>query len=175
MARAATPLRERARVRAGAVRSRYEASWAGQIGNELKTLDFVNWITVFGASLLWSVLPLIILLSSLADERIDDDLSRHIGLNSQGAHIVRTLFRGTPAHSVEPILTGFLFSFAGVIAVASSLQFIYERVFGQQPRGWRNLPRGIAWIVVLMALLALDGAISSPLKHDGGPAALDLT
>jgi hypothetical protein len=65
---------------------------------------------MFGAALLWSALPLIILLSSLANERIDDDLSRHIGLNGQGAHIVHSLFRGTPAHAVEPILTFALFS-----------------------------------------------------------------
>src|SRR5438270_4877676 len=159
---------DRARARVVAVRSRYAASWTGEIGRELKALDFVNWITVFGASLLWSALPLIILLSSFADERIDDDLSRHIGLNSEGAHIVRTLFRGTPAHGVEPILTGFLFSFAGVVAVVTSLQFIYERVFGQEPRGWRNLPRCIAWIVVLLALLVLDGAVNRPVKHRAG-------
>jgi membrane protein len=156
------------------VRARYQASWAAELGRELKALDFVNWITVFGASLLWSALPLIILLSSLANERIDDDLSRHIGLDSDGAQIVRTLFRGTPAHGVEPILTGFLFCFSGVVAVVSSLQLIYERIFGQRPRGWRNLPRGIAWIGALLALLTFDGVINRPVRHDAGPAALDL-
>ena len=167
-------MRDRARERIGAVRSRYQASWAGELGRELKALDFVNWITVFGASLLWSALPLIILLSSLANERIDDDLSRHIGLNSDGARIVHSLFRSTPAHGIEPILTGFVFCFSGVVAVVSSLQLIYERIFGQEPRGWRNLPRGIAWIGVLLALLVLDGVINRPVEHDAGPAVLDL-
>lgn len=156
------------------VRARYEASWPGEIGRELKALDFVNWITMFGAALLWSALPLIILLSSLADERIDDDLSRHIGLNSSGAHIVRTLFRSTPAHGVEAILTGFLFSFTGVIAVVSSLQLIYERIFGQEPRGWRNLPRGVIWIVVLLALLVVDAIINRPIRRGAGTVVLDL-
>src|SRR3954470_5264597 len=167
-------LRDRAGDRIAAVPARYRASWAGELGRELKALDFVNWITVFGAALLWSALPLIILLSSLANERIDDDLSRHIGLNSEGAHIVRTLFRGTPAHGVEPILTGFLFCFAGVVAVVSSLQLIYERIFGQQPRGWRNLPRGIVWIMALAVLLVIDGLIVGPVKHGAGPVVLDL-
>src|SRR3954454_22433434 len=79
------------------MRTRYGASWAGEMGRQLKALDFVNWITIFGASLLWSALPLLILLSSLANSRVDDDISRHIGLNTHGAHIVETLFRGTPA------------------------------------------------------------------------------
>lgn len=166
--------RDRLRKRAIAVRSRYGASWAGEVGRELKALDFVNWITVFGAALLWSALPLMILLSSLANERIDDDLSRHIGLSSQGAHIVRTLFRGTPAHSVEPIVTGFLFCFAGVVAVVSSLQLIYERVFGQEPRGWRNLPREVVWILALLALLTLDGVINGAVRHAPGGLTLDV-
>lgn len=83
---------------------------------------------------------------------------------------MRTLFRGTPAHGVEPILTGFLFCFGGVVAVVSSLQLIYERIFGQEPRGWRNLPRGMAWVAVLLALLVFDGVINGPVRHDGGPA-----
>jgi membrane protein len=167
-------VRDRARAGVIAARSRYEASWAGEIGRELKGLDFLNWITVFGATLLWSALPLIILLSSFADERIDDDLSRHIGLNAHGAQIVRTLFRGTPAHGIEPILTGFLFTAGGVVAVVSSLQFIYERIFGQAPRGWRNLPRGIVWLMTLLALLAVDGVINEPINHDTHPVVLDL-
>lgn len=156
------------------MRSRYEQSWAGEIGRQLKALDFVNWITMFGAALLWSALPLLILLSSLANKRIDDDISRHIGLNAQGAHIVETLFRGRPAHGIEPIVTGFLFCFSGVVAATSSLQLIYERVFGQTPRGWRNLPRGIVWIVVLVALLAADGAVNGPVKDGAGSAAFAL-
>ena len=170
----APPLRDRARERIAAVPARYRASWAGELGRELKALDFVNWITVFGAALLWSALPLIILLSSLANERIDDDFSRHIGLNSEGAHIVRTLFRGTPAHGLEPILTGFIFCFSGVVAVVSSLQLIYERIFGQEPRGWRNLPRGVTWIGVLLVLLVFDGVINGPVRHGSGPAVLDV-
>jgi membrane protein len=118
--------------------------------------------------------PLLVLLSSFADQRIDDDISRHIGLDAKGAHIVESLFRGTPAHGVEPILTGFLFCFGGVVAVASSLQLIYERVFGLEPRGWRNLPRGIAWVVGLIALLAIEGAVNGPIKQDGGSVLLDL-
>jgi hypothetical protein len=97
---AAPALLDRARKRLVAARTRYEASWPGEIGHQLKALDFVNSITIFGASMLWSALPLIILLSSVANTRIDDDLSRHIGLNSHGAHIVETLFRGAPARAL---------------------------------------------------------------------------
>jgi hypothetical protein len=119
--------------------------------------------------LLWSALPFIILLSSLANEHIDDDLSRHIGLNSQGAHFVRGLFRNRPAHAVEPILTGLIFSFAGIIAVVGSLQVIYERVFDQEHRGWRDLPRFVVWVGALLGALIAEVVVGKPVRTAAGP------
>src|SRR4051794_12332669 len=87
-----------------AARTRYEGSSVEAVADQLKDVHFFDWTLIFGAELLWSALPFIILLSSLANERIDDDLSRHVGLNAQGAHIVRTLFRNHPTHAVEPLL-----------------------------------------------------------------------
>lgn len=162
------------RRRVTAARTRVESSWAGHIAQQLKDLDFVNWITVLGASLLWSAVPLIILLSSFADQRIDDDISRHIGLSHEGAGIVRSLFRGTPSHAVEPIVTGFLFSFAGVIATVSSLQHVYERVFGHEHRGWRDLPRWILWTSVVIVLLAIESTINARVRDTTGPSLPDL-
>ena len=152
-----------------AARARYARSLAGDVVAQLKALHFFDWTTIFGAEMLWSAIPFVILLSSLADERIDDDLSRHVGLNSHGAHIVHSLFRGTPAHAIEPIVTGLLFSLAGVLAVVSSLQLIYERLFEQEHRGWRDLPRFIVWTLALLAVLIIDGAIQEPERTAFGP------
>src|SRR5438105_14959534 len=113
-----------ARRRLDAARARYQGSWVDAVATQLKDIHFFEWTTIFGAELLWSALPFIILLSSLANERIDDDLSRHVGLNGQGAQIVRSLFRNSPSHAVVPIATGLLFTLAGVIAVVSSLQLL---------------------------------------------------
>jgi len=126
---------ESARHRFDAARVRYERSWVGDVVAQLKALHFFDWTTIFGAELLWSALPFIIVVSSLANTRIDDDLSRHIGLSSRGAHIVQTLFRNSPSHAVLAIVTGLLFSFAGIVAVVASLQVVYERLFGQEHRG----------------------------------------
>jgi membrane protein len=152
-----------------AARTRYEGSWVEAVANQLKDVHFFDWTLIFGAELLWSALPFIILLSSLANERIDDDLSRHVGLNAQGAHIVRTLFRSHPTHAVEPLLTGFIFTFAGIVAVVASLQVLYERFFELEHRGWRDLPRYIVWTVILFAALAGEGAVSTPERRAGGP------
>lgn len=83
-----------------AAQGRFEGSSTPIFLRRLRALDFVNSIVLFGASLLLSVLPFVILLSSLANHRIDTNLSRHIGLNSQGACIVSHLFRSPPAFAV---------------------------------------------------------------------------
>jgi len=114
------------------------------------------------------VLPLVIILSSLANERIDDDISRHIGLNGQGAHIVRQLFRGSPTHPVVPIVTGLLFAFAGTIAVVAIMQQVYEKAFDQEPRGWRDFPRYVIWVVVLAAALVSESLAGKHVRHTGG-------
>ena len=161
--------RDRARRQVGAARARYEGSWVEEIVTQLKALHFFDWTTIFGAELLWSALPFIIVLSSLASTRVDDDLSRHIGLNTRGAHIVETLFRNTPSHAVVPIVTGLLFSFAGIVAVVASLQVVYERLFGQEHRGWRDFPRYVVWMAVLAGVLILDGAVNKPEHSAAGP------
>jgi membrane protein len=160
---------DRARRRLAAAQRRFEGSWPEAFIKQLKALDAFGWTTIFGAELLWSVLPLLILLSSLANDRIDDDLSRHIGLNSQGAHILRGLFRNSPAHDVVAILTGLLFTVAGTIAVVSSLEVLYERSFGQEHRGRRDFARIVVWLVVMLAVLVGQGVINSPVRTAVGP------
>jgi hypothetical protein len=49
-------------------------------------------------------------------------------------------------------------------AVASSLQVIYERSFGQPHRGWQDLFRFITWAAVLFGVLAADSVISGPIR-----------
>ena len=85
----ATPLCQISFVKSA--HGRYEGSAAQAFLRQLRSVDFANSIVLFGASLLLSVLPFIILLSSLANHRIDTDLSRHIGLNREGARIVSQL------------------------------------------------------------------------------------
>lgn len=160
---------ERARERVGAARARFERSWIEDLIRHVKAADLYTWTLVFGAELLWSVLPLLILLSSFANHRIDNDLSEHIGLDHKAALIMKEVFRNTPEHAVIPILTGLLFSLAGAIAVVQSLQVLYERIFEQQPRGWHDLARVFVWLVVLLGFLVLEAQIGHGVRRAAGP------
>ena len=164
----------RLRWRVAAAQRRLEGTWVDAFVKELKAVDVVEWTTVFGAELLWSVLPLLILLSSLASTRIDDDLSRHIGLNHHGAHIVEGMFRNTPSHAIVPIVTGVLIAFVGTVAVVGSIQVLYERAFEQEQRGRRDLPRRIVWVVVMIAALVAQAIITGPVRQAVGPYVQDV-
>jgi uncharacterized BrkB/YihY/UPF0761 family membrane protein len=127
-------------------------------------VSFFESATLFGAALLVSVLPLVILVSSLANHRIDTDISRHIGLNRQGAGVVSQLFRSSPSHSAADIVTGLIFAAVGTVTVASSLQVIYERIFGQPHRGWQDILRFITWVGVLFGVLVADSVTSGSFR-----------
>lgn len=165
---------KRVRLVAAGVRGRYEGSWLQDLLGRLAAIEFGNSIVLFGASLLLSVLPLLVLLGSLADERIDDDLSRHLGLDAEGARIVAGLFRKTPTSSVVPIVLGVVMGLAGTMAVAGSLQVIYERVFGQERRGWRDFPRFLIWTAVLFGVLITEGSYDGPVREAAGVVVRDL-
>ena len=157
-----------------AMQGRFRGSAAQAFLRRLGALDFANSIVLFGASLLLSVLPFTILLSSLANRRVDTDLSRHLGLNHQGARIVSQLFRSSPAHSVAPVVTALILAVAGTMAVAGSLQVIYERTFGQQHRGWRDVLRYLTWAGVLFGVLVTESILNGPVHAAGGPVAQGL-
>jgi membrane protein len=147
---------------------RVEGTWIDDLVRRLKNLHPFDWTTVFSSTLLLSLIPLIIVLASLANQRIDDDLSRHIGLDRQSATIVERLFRTTPTHAAEPVITGVIIGFAGTVAMVASLQVLYERVFEQESRSWHNLRRWIVWVLVLLAFLIADGAIGGPVRTAAG-------
>ena len=121
--------------------------------------------------MLLSTLPLIIVLSSLADHRIDDDLSRHIGLNHRGAAIVATLFRTSPAHDAGAIATAIILGIAGTIVAVGLLQETYERVFGLESRGWHDALRYPVWIGALLGALVLESVAAHRLHHAAGALA----
>ncbi|MGO9975059.1 MAG: YhjD/YihY/BrkB family envelope integrity protein [Solirubrobacteraceae bacterium] len=66
-------------------------------------------------------------------------------------------------------MTGLIFALVGVIAVVGSLQTLYERVFEHNHRGWRDLPRFVVWMGVLLAVLVAEGNIDTPLRSRAGP------
>ena len=164
-----TPTSRPARYKAVAwARDRFEGSLAQSFLQRLKALDFASQAMLFGAGLLVSLLPFVILLSAFASQRVDDDISLRLGLDRRAAGIVDHLFTSAPATLSVATATSLVFLIAGMLAVASSLQQIYEKVFGQDHRGARDLYRLLTWIVVLGVVVVAESLAERPVSVVAG-------
>ena len=165
-----TPPSHRARYNALAwARDRFEGSLAQSFLQRLKALDFADQAMLFGAGLLVSLLPFVILLSAFASQRIDDDISLRLGLDRKAAGIMDHLFTAAPARLNAATGTSLVFLVFGMLAVASSLQQIYEKVFGQDHHGgWRDLWHLLTWIVVLGVVVVAESLAERPVSAVAG-------
>jgi membrane protein len=164
--RADPPDRARGRFASVATKAkaRFEGSALQRIVRQLNELDFANRIVLFGSSLLLSVLPFVILMSTFANERIDDDIARHIGLDPRGSRIIAQLFQASPRHPVAAVVTAMIVAVAGTVGVAGSLQGIYESVFDQPRRGMRDIIRFLIWVGALFGALLTEALISAGMR-----------
>ena len=170
---AAQRLPARFKVLASA-RDRFEGSLAQSFLSRLKALDFADQVMLFGAGLLISLLPFAILLSAFASRRVGRDIALRLGLVPKAAGIVDGLFKSAPATANAATVTSLVFLLAGLLAVASSLQQIYEKVFGQGHRGVRDLGRLLTWLVVLGLTVVLVSVAARPLSGAGASSWLAL-
>ena len=146
-------------------RGRYEGSIAQELMRTLNAVDFGSRIVIFGASMLLSVLPLIMLVSAFANRDVDNSISQRLGLNHQAAQIVDGLFTTSSAAFNSAIVLSLVLSLVGTILVAKAVQEVYERAFDKSPvEGKRqNLLRCAVWAISVGALLVADAAISRTL------------
>jgi membrane protein len=158
----------RAKQHGGAARwwrDRYEGSAAQDLIKDLGDVEFGNWIILFGASFLLSVLPLIILLNALANSRVDDDISTRLGLNREGARIVDSLFTSAHTGVNLGVAVALVLSLAGTIALARSIQRLYQQVSDHLDiRGWSNVLRCLVWALAAALEVYVDALISKSLR-----------
>jgi membrane protein len=170
---AGEPPRRSVRDRAwAAARARYEGSLAQSFVRALNALDFSSQIMLFGAGMLVSMLPFLILLSAFASSRVDDDIALRLGLDRQASGIVTHLIRSSPASLNVATATSLIFVTAGTLAVAGSLQQIYEKVFHQQHGGLRGLYRLPVWVVALCLVVLAESVAGRPVRNAAGGAGL---
>ena len=158
------------------LRDHYEGSAAQDLIKGLGHVEFGNWIILFGASFLLSVLPLIILISAFANSRVEDNIDTRLGLNQRSAHIVDALFKSSHAGWGFGVVLALVLSLAGTIAVARTIQRLYQQIFGYpDTRGWTNVLRCFVWALAAALEVYVDALISRPLRDlPGGRVFLGL-
>ena len=159
------PAKPKGSVRAvGWWRAHYEGSAAQDLVKGLDRVEFGNWILIFGASFLLSVLPLIVLLSAFANTRVDQRIETRLGLNHDETHIIDNLFKASHGGWSFGVVLALIFSLAGTIAVARSIQKLYQVIFDQPDvKGWANVLRCFVWVAVAALEIYVDALISRPL------------
>jgi membrane protein len=147
-------------------RRRYEGSIAQDLLGMLNEVDFGRRIVVFGASMLLSVLPLVVLVSAFANRDVDNSISQRLGLSHRAAQIIDALFTTSPAAFNSAIVLALVISLVGTVSVAKSVQEVYERAFDSAPtEGKRkSLLRCAVWAISVGVLLLVDAAISRGLR-----------
>jgi len=142
---------------------RYDGSYLQRVWKRLGALDFVNQAVLFGSGVLLSLLPFLILLSAFADQRIDDDVALHLGLDHRAATIVSHLFNQHGTEFSSATFLSLLFMVVGTLTVVAALQEIYEKVFEQPRRGLRDLPRYVVWFVAMCAVFGVTSSVGNGL------------
>ena len=97
----------------------------------------------------------------MAEERIGDDVSRQIRPH-QGAHIVRSPFRNSPAHAAVPILTGLLFRLRRHHRCGRLPPGGLRAIARPEAPGWRDFPTYVVWVGVALGLVMAEGIINNP-------------
>jgi membrane protein len=169
------PTHRRSRRAAEFAKGKYAGSLAEQLWAQLRAVDFIDRAVVFAATLLLSLLPFIIVASALAGKSVVRQLARHLGLNTPAAAAVCRLFASSAAtsHAVSGTASAVLFVVGG-IAAAAALQELYERMFGVDRRGFKDMHRQLTWLGALLGCSVLAGWANPHLLRVGGPILLGL-
>jgi len=166
-----TPSRPTWRKALAAPQDWFEGSVLQEIVQKLRALDFSNQAMLFGAGVLVSLLPFLIVLSAFASARVDDDIALRLGLDRTASGIVTQLFISSPAKLDVATAVSFILLTAGTLAVAKSLQQIYEKAFHQEHRG-RGLFRQVTWIVVVCTAVTLETLVGRAARNLAGGVVL---
>jgi membrane protein len=144
-------------------RARFERSLAGEIVQELVRIEAVDRALALASKLFVAVIPLSILLRSVAPGSGDfgDDLVERLGLSGLGASATRTLFaKGTEVRGAVSVI-GILIVLYSVLSFTRALQRMYLNVWRLRPQLPDALVRELTWIVGFIAYTV----ILAPLRN----------
>jgi membrane protein len=150
-------------------KERYSGSFADRFWIRLSATDFMTKAMILAAILLLCAFPFLIVASALTHQSLVYGLVRRLGLDHQAAQDVSRIFE--PAHATTASLSGaaYVFFILGGIAAVAAVQDLYEKAYGHEPKGLKNLPRQIAALILVCCFMVLVARVTAPpLYHWGG-------
>ncbi|HEX8867710.1 MAG TPA: hypothetical protein VF821_18775 [Lentzea sp.] len=158
------------RVRHGieAAEERYSGSAPEDLWHRLDALDFMNQAMLLAGTLLLCVFPFLIVLSALTGRGAAITFSRRLGLNQQAAADLGHLFTSSRTTSATISTASLVLLVLFLLAGASAVQQLYERIFDLDSRGARDLLRRLIWAGLVVGWGFLGGLVG-PSVRAGGP------
>jgi membrane protein len=147
---------------------KYAGSSAEYLWHRLDAVDFMNQAMLLAATLLLCAVPFMLIATALAGRSAVTTLTVRLGLNKQAAADVGHLFTSTSATSNAVTGLSWAFFILGGIAAATAIQQLYQRVFGQKPRGLPDRLRAVIWLVLVAGWSAV-GTTVGPGFHASAP------
>ncbi|MEV7776107.1 hypothetical protein [Kitasatospora sp. NPDC086791] len=135
-------------------RAKYIGSWAESLWGRLDAVDFLSQAMVLAATLLLCAVPFLLVVSALAGRSAVAGLTSRLGLSPQASADVGHLFASSSATSSSVTGLSWVFCILGGLAVAVSIQQLYQRVFQLPRQAWDRL-RALVWLAAVVGSLAL--------------------
>ena len=131
-----TPARPRTLQRTtAAAQRRYAGSSAEHLWTRLDAMDFINRGMQFATLMLLCFFPFLIITNALAGRSAVTSLSRHLGLNQEASTDVGHLFSSATTTSNAISGGSYAIFLLGALAVATSIQELYQSAFELEHRG----------------------------------------
>jgi len=145
------PAIRRAQAKAVALATRVKSGVVGSMWSRLNAVDFMNSSMQAAALILLCLFPIMVVIAVVAGRDVRHTIIIRLGLNAQAAKDVDGLI--SSGHQAVQTLTvlGCIFLVLSAVAIASTLQTWYEKVFDEPPaEGWKKpLVYRLVWFVTL--------------------------
>jgi membrane protein len=157
-------------AKGSSVAERVKSGTMGTLWSRLNAVDFMNSALQLAALTVVCVIPVLIVVDAVAGRDARHTIIVRLGLNPQAAKDVEGFISNGHAAVATLTVTGAAFLFLSALALASTLQGWYERVFDQPPSNdWKKqLLNRVVWLVGAVFYIWLEVVIGSQTGPLGG-------
>jgi membrane protein len=155
---------------------RLPAAWRGPAELGLRCLrrfvhiEGAQAATVLGAQAFTSLIPFLVVAAALGpgDSDLADRIIERFGLEDDSARSVRTLF--ADAGEVESAVTwvSIVILVLATLSFTRALQRVFQRAYGEEPHGFADAWRGLAWLGGFAAWMTISSPLREALEDVGG-------
>jgi membrane protein len=147
---------------------RYSGSFANRFWDRLTATDFMSQAMLTAAICLLCFVPFVIVVAAFSGRNEVANLSHRLGLNHEAATDLGRIFG--PAHATTAAISGagYVLFILGGIAAASTIAELYDKIFGLEGRGLKNLPYNLAWLAVMFVGSGLVTWAAPHVQNAGG-------